>query len=272
MEKFEYTEENLRKLQIVEIDMLKELDRICRKNNINYIIDAGTLLGAVRHQGFIPWDDDIDVRMLREDYDKFCNICSTDLGENYFLQTHITDPEYRWGYARILRKRTTYIRKGYGCIKSQTGIFIDIFPNDALPENPIKRRWSTVLSLLCRKILYSEVGMKNSKKFVHKFFFSILNLIPRKWAHTWRESMIYKNNRQETEKVRCYGWGSPEETLGFRKEWFTQTKDIVFEDLVVLAPENTHDFLVHSFGEDYMTPPPIEERVPRHTAEYIGFL
>ena len=91
------TTSDLENMHKIQLNMLIEFDKICRRNNIKYILDAGTLLGAVRHKGFIPWDDDIDVRFKREEYEKFYEACKKDLdNEHFFLQEYRTDPNYRW--------------------------------------------------------------------------------------------------------------------------------------------------------------------------------
>ena len=95
----------LRKLQLVELEMLIELDRICRKNNIKYTIIGGTLIGALRNKGFIPWDDDIDVAMLRSEYEKFRDACKKDLDKTrFYFQDHRNTKGYRWGYGKLRRK------------------------------------------------------------------------------------------------------------------------------------------------------------------------
>lgn len=271
MERFEYTEENIRKMQLTETDMLGELDRICRKRQIPYIIDSGTLLGAVRHGGFIPWDDDIDVKMLRDDYDRFCQVCQEELGSKYFLQTYKTDKGYRWAYARILRNGTTFIREGHECLKSRTGIFIDIFPCDNMPDSLIMQKYFNFLALCCRKMLYSEVGAKSAATVWRRMGFSFLNLFPKSWAYRCLEAIAYKYNHVKTRKVRCYAWGSKEESKGQERRWFEKTKDMKFEDLVVKGPVKSSEMLEYYYGENYMKLPPKEERQPKHTAKYIRF-
>ncbi len=258
-------------MQNIELEMLRELDSICRKNQISYIIDGGTLLGAVRHGGFIPWDDDVDVRMLRKDYERFCKICETQLSQDYFLQTYQTDPGYRWGYARILKNGTIYKRKGQHKMTARNGIFIDIFPDDNLPDAWIPNKICTCLSWICRKILYSEVGALNKSNFCSWLGFQILNILPKEWGHKGMEYLSSKYQNMDTKHVRCFAWGSKQETKGFLKKWHMETTQIQFEGLTVWAPKDIHGFLTYSFGKDYMTLPPKEKRVPRHTVTYLGF-
>ncbi len=258
-------------MQNIELEMLRELDSICRKNQISYIIDGGTLLGAVRHGGFIPWDDDVDVRMLRKDYERFCKICETQLSQDYFLQTYQTDPGYRWGYARILKNGTIYKRKGQHKMTARNGIFIDIFPDDNLPDAWIPNKICTCLSWICRKILYSEVGALNKSNFCSWLGFQILNILPKEWGHKGMEYLSSKYQNMDTKRVRCFAWGSKQETKGFLKKWHMETTQIQFEGLTVWAPKDIHGFLTYSFGKDYMTLPPKEKREPRHTVTYLGF-
>ena len=120
-----------RKMQLTELDMLVDFDRVCRKNDINYVLFGGSLLGAVRHKGYIPWDDDADIAMLRQDYDKFKAIAPKELTSTIcYFQDHDTDPFYRWGYGKLRRTGTEYIRVGQEHLKCKTGIFVDVFPRD----------------------------------------------------------------------------------------------------------------------------------------------
>ena len=120
-------------------------------------------------------------------------------------------------------------------------------------------------------MLYAEVGKDYAKTIWNRLGFQFLNLFPKCWAHYCLEYLTQKYEGTATKKVRCFGWGSAEETIGFQKEWLEQTCDIAFEDLIVRAPVKTHEFLVHAFGEDYMTPPPKENRKPHKSASRIEF-
>lgn len=126
------------------MDLLLEFDRVCKKNGIKYMIDGGTLIGAVRHGGFIPWDDDIDVIMLREEYEKLNNIASREFSAPYFWQTYASDSDHGRGVARLRNSSTTYmLRSEMNGKKSQfrhnQGVLLDVFICDNIPDRADER-------------------------------------------------------------------------------------------------------------------------------------
>ncbi len=131
--------EKMKEVWAVELDLLVEFDRICKKHGIKYVASGGTMLGAVRHHGYIPWDDDIDLMMTREEYEKLCSIASSEFKHPYFFQTEDTDPGFMRYLARLRNSETTGIQKYEAAsrYKYNQGIFIDIFPMDAVIENEV---------------------------------------------------------------------------------------------------------------------------------------
>lgn len=131
---------SLKEIWAVELDLFAEFDKVCKKYGLKYVASGGTLLGAVRHKGFIPWDDDMDLMMMRDEYDKLCEIAPKEFQHPYFFQTEDTDPGYRRRFARIRNSLTTGILKKD--IRMQPsynqGIFIDIFPLDFVPDSKVE--------------------------------------------------------------------------------------------------------------------------------------
>lgn len=262
MEQAIMSSEELRKMQLIQLDMLKDFDRVCRKNNIKYIIDAGTLLGAVRHGGFIPWDDDIDIRMLRSEYEKFCLIAPKELDASIFFQSNKTDKYYPWLYAKLRRQGTKAVRVGQEHLKMHAGMFIDIFPCDGVPRNKVSRMIRNFINMLCRKILYARVRKKAADTIIKRFFWTCVSIIPMCIPHGVVKIISKIFDEKKCDKVGCIGWYDKKESDGFKKEWLVDTIEITFEGSKFFAPKDYDGFLKYSYGENYIMPPDIKWQKP----------
>ena len=130
----EMDKETLRKVQLAQLEIAKEFKRICDENQLQYFMDSGTLLGAVRHKGFIPWDDDMDFGMMRDQYEKFLSVAPDILGEKFFIQTWSSDENYPYAFCKIGKKDTVYRESVSQKSKMHHELYIDIFPYDVYPE------------------------------------------------------------------------------------------------------------------------------------------
>ena len=253
--------DELKKLQMVLLDMLSEVDRICRKHDINYTMIGGTLLGAIRYKGFIPWDDDVDVSMMRSEYEKFKNVCSTDLDhDRFFLQDNTTDPEYRWGYARLRRKDSEFIRVGQEHMKMKTGIFLDIYPGDKVPDFYPLRVMHALCCFALRKTLYAQTGAVTGKNALIRLVYRTLNLIPATFVFRRIETLIRCYSGRQTKFIRALTFPTPKGgKCGFPARWFEETDDMEFEGRMFKAICAYDEYLIYKYG-DYMSLPPENKR------------
>lgn len=270
----EMTKEELRRMQLIQLELLQEVDRICTKHHISYSVEGGTLLGAVRHGGFIPWDDDVDIAMVRSEYRKFCKVCKKELdSEKYFFQNHDTDPEYRWGYAKVLKNGTSFVRYGQEHLKMRRGVYVEIFPMDGIPEGPIEKKFYNFLRVCCRKVMWSEVGKISCKSIGMRLWFGMVNRIPVDKAFAMLEFLSKKYDERRARYVTCLSFpdcwvkGEP----GFKREYYLNTKRMLFEGEEINVPQKETELLVTLYGNDYMTPPPEKERgthIPTSSFEF----
>ncbi len=253
--------DGLKRLQAVCLNLVLEIDRICRKNNIQYTLEGGTLIGAVREHGFIEWDDDADISMTRSEYNKFCKACLTDLNkEKYFLQDYITDPEYPWGYSKLRMNGTSLIQAGQEHLKFHDGIFVDIFIYDNVPDGFLTRRLHFALCYLIRKCQYSVVGKKRASSKLLRFWFSLIDKIPKKLLFSLLKLMANITARKKTELMRHYTFPyfRKECIYGLPSKCFDDYIDADFEGKKLRVVKDYNTFLTLKYG-DYMTPPPKSE-------------
>lgn len=258
----EYKSE-INELQKIQLSMLKDFDAVCQKHRISYQLFSGTALGAVRHKGFIPWDDDIDVVMLREDYERFFNSASKELDSNkYYVQREFSE-HWPMFFSKLRLNGTTYIEKYHSHdARIHQGIYIDIFPCDNLSDSRLMQKLQYIASkIVIAKSLYARGYETNST--VKKCFMQFCRILP---TEPFKRLCIRRNDSSSLKVHTFFGGGKKFERSIFFREWFEQSVKMRFEDSEFPVSAHYDEMLRVMYG-DYMVMPTLEQRVcKRHAA------
>jgi len=252
-------EQNLRMLQMKILYIMKYVDKLCRKNGLTYFIMGGTALGAVRHGGFIPWDDDLDIFMTPDQYEQFKRVFYEDGSNEFVIQEWRTVPEYL-EYAKVRMNGTTYIEANFRDRKDMHhGIYIDIMILHKVPKNPILQRIIYVQSKFVTIYGLSQRNWKPKNK-LQAMVLVLLNILPKQSLARWCYKKIYKFDTMEEGFFFCY-WITPAKfNKGlFSQDWFEFPTEILFEDTRLLCSNYIKDYLSCRYG-DYLKFPKEEER------------
>ena len=262
---------DLSQIHVVELEILEEVDKFCRENHIHYSLYCGTMLGAVRHNGFIPWDDDIDICMLREDYNKFIKLWLASNNQNYILQNKEVDNRFSQSFTKIRKNHTTFLQGGEENAKYHTGIFIDILPLDRIP----KKKWEKLLYKwnLMNYLLYTREFVSSKSNVIVSSFSRFLLCIhqgevrKRKRAHFYNNIIKYNNdislNLVSANSLDGLNHEMPA-TLP------NKYQRVTFENRKFDCYEDTNGLLSAWYG-NYMQLPPEEQRVWKHKPIKVSF-
>ena len=261
-----YTEEQIKKIQRIEVNSLKVLDEACNKLGICYFVYGGTLIGAVRHKGFIPWDDDLDVAMPRNDYMRFVYEAAKILPEEYYLQTPYTDKKTPFPYSKLRLKGTEYIEYINHRIDIEKGIYIDIYPIDNIPDSDseyikMHKEYAKIAKrYVLRQCPYPSSqgkGITRKIKNIARFVLShIMKVIPQKYFIGKIDGIMTRYNHVQTERKGNLFYPRPANVFYN----LFPLQDGVFEGMPVKLPGDWDRHLRLRYG-NYMEFPPEEERI-----------
>ena len=241
-----------KRIKELSIEMLTDFDAFCKEHNLRYSLSFGTLLGSVRHKGFIPWDDDIDVDMPIEDYLRFAKLwLKYGDKEKYFFQSKITDPKIPSPFYRLRLNNTTCSEPGYETFPIHWGIPLDIFPIYHLPK-----------SMLMRKVQRKLLGLAGhfcTYDWYHKNANSCISWLHLAATLVCLQSVYVISCLSKSSSLAYYAYGYSGRLERAETLWFP-TKPGLFEGVELQIPADPHAYLAWQYGEDYMTPPPEDQR------------
>lgn len=245
----------LAEIKKIELDILIYIDEICRKNHLKYYIGYGTLIGAIRHKGFIPWDDDIDIIMPRPDYIKIMKIMQKENGRYKFISIENSKNDYNYPFAKVIDSNTKMVEE-WRPNKEELGIYVDVFPLDGLGNSISEAQNSAKKYLKNRdRILYLETVRKDGIK--GRF----LNLIGRKNINRYILMIAKRYNAYKTQYVgSMMAWDEREVV---ERKVYGKGVEVEFENHKFFAPDN-YDFILKKWYGDYMMLPSEKDRKPHH--------
>lgn len=253
-----YVDKNMKKVWACEIDLLEKFIRVCEKYKLKYYMAGGSLIGTIRHQGFIPWDDDIDIDMFRDDYERFCEIAPKEFNGKYFFQSTYTDKHYVRPHVQIRNSETTAIMDHEKGLPFNQGIFIDIFPLDAVPRNKVKQKIQSTIMFYMMNFL--RAGIMVNPKFNQSFFKNIAHYIAVPFFKLIDFHVFFKwfekvATYYDHDKSLCVGEISFDyrDKCIWKREWFDEIILKPYHDLMVAVPKDYDKVLTKTFG-DYMIP------------------
>ena len=261
----------LAQMQGKQLEMLHELDRVCKKNNLRYALSSGTCLGAVRHGGFIPWDDDIDVYMSWADAEKLVK-CQDDFDSKYFVQSYKTDPQFPSSHYRLCDSSTSCFLEETRGLDVNHGIFIDIYIYYPYPDNKFLAQ-KIILDSFIYRILVAGRGPKNHGKLAKV----LGEIVPNVYKGTRRNKKIkeieneYKYNGGKHYVATYFGRDvTLTKSIIYPVEWFQKPCYLQFEDMNVPCPGNPHEYCKLQYGDNYMQLPPEDKRHIHHDFIYFS--
>jgi lipopolysaccharide cholinephosphotransferase len=257
----------------LQMSILDEIHQICQKYDIGYSLIGGTLLGAIRHHGFIPWDDDMDIGMLRSEYEKFIIAAKNELPSSLFLQSFETENEYPSAFAKIRMNKTKWVESLSSHLKIHQGIYIDIFPYDVTPVSTIKQRYQKYLLLLFKRLIAAkqdQYRFNQNRPFKILFYLSFKMIT---WLFTINQLVKCQNSimklfdNEISNNVTNMGGGYTYEKQTMPKSIFYKLKEAKFENRIYMIFAEPEIYLSHLMG-NYMILPPEKDRENRHNISY----
>lgn len=258
-------------LHQVLVAAMKDIDKICRENNLKYYLHAGTLLGAFNHKGFIPWDDDVDISLMRQDYEKLCDILIREYTDKYFLQNYQTDPNYKNNRAvlRVLGTEVIHYHRDDENTRNEIGV--DLVPLDAAPDSKLLRKFQQGAIWVVDAAVQIKQGDITPHNPIMKCI-GLLSKLDRVKLGKRIDKLAMMFNKRNTKYVGLLTYTGKNPYTGrsgyendlMPRQWFTDPIRVDFEDTQLTTISSPTEDLAHRYGPKWAEPYPEEKRITKH--------